>query len=90
MAQSKIQRAIAESTAKRHKQLFAGLRSDVRALLAAAAKETGELAIVVHFYSGPLETERFVVQKGRSITAEELETTGCEIGEDQLLLVRRE
>ena len=69
---AKIQRAIGSRASKPKRDDFVGLRQDVRDLVMAIIQQTPKVGIVVHFYSGDIETEKFSVGESRSITADGL------------------
>ena len=66
---------------------FVGLRSDVRTLLADMVAQTGGLALVLHFYEGDVETERFSPIPSVRATAEELRSERFVVTEDQIVLL---
>jgi hypothetical protein len=94
-SETKIRRALAQADRALRVQAlkgpadFQGLRPDLRDLLARVVNDTGELAIVVHFYGGSIETEKFPVQKGPLVPPGALRAGDSVLGEDQLFLVRR-
>lgn len=65
-SEAKIDRAISRSRASTGavRSGFSGLRADVATGILAAARDAGPLALVVHFYSGEVESERFAVAPG--------------------------
>jgi hypothetical protein len=65
-SEAKIDRAISRSRAspRAARSGFSGLRADVAAGILAVARDAGPLALVVHCYSGEVESERFAVTPG--------------------------
>ena len=64
-SRAKIERAVSQSLARADGRLsFSGLRADVAARITALAQAEGPLALVVHFYSGAVETEAVPVSPG--------------------------
>ena len=62
----KIDRAVSQATAKSEivQPAFSGLRADVAAGVVAVAQSEGSIALVVHWFSGDVETEGFAVSPG--------------------------
>ena len=89
-SQAKIERAIGDPEHRlRQRQPFVGLRPDIRSLLADIAEQYGELAIVIHFYSGNVEDEHITLQQGDHISPSDLRDAKRTIGEDTIVWVRR-
>lgn len=86
---AKIQRAIGSRATKSKRDDFVGLRQDVRDLVAAMVERTPRIGIVVHFYSGDIETEKFSVGESGSITAEGLRRGTESVAVDTLTWVER-
>lgn len=64
-SQAKVERAVAQASARPEpEQEFVGLRPDVRELLADVAEQVGALALVVHWYDGLIDTEKFEITPG--------------------------
>lgn len=80
----KIERAIADSLLKPKKE-FSGLRPDLRSQLAGLASQTGRLALVVHYYSGAIDTEEVPTSQKNVVSCEELQTEDDTVAEDVLV-----
>jgi hypothetical protein len=88
---AKIERAL-EQSAGHHKQLnqaFIALRPDVRQLLEDLSNRVGEVAVVVHWFSGLVEDERFTIKPIPAIESARLSAEEFPLNEDELLLIRR-
>jgi hypothetical protein len=84
-SKAKIDRAIG-SPARRLG--FAGLRPDLREMLAGVAERAGELAVVVHSYEGDPETERFELHAGPTMSPDGILNGEIPVSEDQIIWVR--
>lgn len=84
--EAKIQRAVADSLSKPAKD-FSGLRSDLRWSLGDLVSETRRAVIVIHFYSGNVETEEVSITEKKIITSEELQNNDESVKEDALIEV---
>ncbi len=88
--EAKIERAIGNPEHRlRQRQPFVGLRPDVRSLLADIVEQCGELAIVIHFYSGNVEDEHITLQQSDHISPSDLRDATRTIAEDTIVWVRR-
>lgn len=82
---AKIERAMASVAADAPPaQGFAGLRPDVRELLAQIAEAVGSLFVMVHWYDGDLEKEAFSIRDGPTITAAELRAATLPLRPDEM------
>lgn len=88
-SETKIERALAQAASKPPAETFVGLRPDLCALLAAVAEKVGELAVVVHWYDGEIETEKFGVRKGQTVTPESFRSGQPAMSEDQARFVKQ-
>jgi hypothetical protein len=86
-ALAQARRAAARSLAQQQ-QDFVGLRDDVRELLAGAAEESGELIVLIHFFDGQVETEKFEISGERVIDVQTLREGKPPIQENQLVHVQ--
>jgi hypothetical protein len=90
---ARVARAMAQATrahaTRADPEPWVGLEPMVRRLLAKVAEDVGELAVVAHFFSGGVETERYHVTVGPTISPKALETGQPPLEQDQLLFVKR-
>jgi hypothetical protein len=88
-SEAKVERAIAQAASKLdiNEQRFVGLRSDACELLATFAERVGALAIVVHWYDGPLDTEKFAVAAGARVEPAALHEGHMDLVRDVMVFV---
>jgi hypothetical protein len=83
-SEAKIERAIADSLSAPAKD-FSGLREDLRWSLCDLVSETKRAIIVVHFYSGNVETEEVPITEKKTVVCEDLQNNDEIIEEDALI-----
>lgn len=85
---TKIERALA-SSASTHRASFQypGYDERVRKLIAAFSEEYGEVLILVHFYSGDVDSERFMIRQRLELTPVAFREAQNPTDEDQLVAV---
>jgi hypothetical protein len=89
-SQAKIERAIASCSRRDlERDAFAGLRPDVRSLVADVAEQASELAIIVHWYSGDVETEKIALRRTHAISPADLRAADASIDLDELVWIRQ-
>jgi hypothetical protein len=66
---------------------FLGLRADIRDLLADFAQRLGDVIIVVHWYEGAVETEKFALSPIFRISPDQLRHPETQIPVDRLIQV---
>ena len=85
-SESKIARAVAQSKAHKRSQIaVAGIRGDVIEYLKSLCEAAGALAVVVHFYSGDVETEQVSLKHGQPCAYDEFSTRASGLLEDEVL-----
>ena len=94
-SKARIERAIAQSgtaykraASKARENDFEGIRPDLRDLLAGVAEAVGVLAIVVHFFDGPIEEEKFAIEQTGSVSPDSLRLGMDPLEVNQLLFVQ--
>lgn len=89
---SKIDRALAEIlTKRRHNSgLFSGLRPDVAAGILAVARANGPVAVIVHWYSGDVDSESFAVTSGPRYRGDDFLTAMSALPVDTLVWAERD
>ncbi len=87
-SKAKIERAMAQAASKAPAVTFSGLRPDLREGLADLVGKTRELAIVVHWYNGLVETEQVPIGEAESVDVEPFRSGQVPVQEDQLLFVQ--
>ncbi|MBX3202772.1 MAG: hypothetical protein KF850_39045 [Labilithrix sp.] len=86
---AKIERAIAaRHTSADGGRGLVGLRNDAREIIARIAEETGDVALLVHAYSGDIERETVCAAQGPVSTPDELRSGRTSIPEDLILWIR--
>jgi hypothetical protein len=89
-SQAKIDRAISDAErCLRPDAVRAGLRPDIRNLLADIAEQCGELAIVIHFYHGHITTEKLTLAASVTISPSDLRAGTTPILEDTIVWIGR-
>jgi hypothetical protein len=85
---AKIERALKDASHS-HRALssFVGLRADVRDLLAELVARHGEVAVVVHFYHGDVDAERFEPLPKAHWSVAEMRSSDNAIREDEIVLL---
>lgn len=81
---AKIERAIADSLSRATKD-FSGLRADLRRSLCDLVSETKRATLVIHFYSGNVETEEIPIKGKKIVTCEDLQNNDESVDEDVLI-----
>jgi hypothetical protein len=84
--EAKIERAITDSLSKPSKD-FSGLREDLRWSLCDLVSETKRAVIMIHFYSGNVETEEVPITEKKIVTCEDLQNNDESVEEDALIEV---
>jgi hypothetical protein len=86
-SESKIERALAEATSRAVRPEFAGLRPDVAEWLAATARESGPLAVIVHWYTGRTDRETVPIAGEQHVAAADLDQGVAAVDEDVVVWV---
>lgn len=88
-SKAKISRAIkqVESDSARAKKPLSGFRPDVVERAVAICRVTGNLAIVVHWYQGDVETESLRLRPVPKCNCDQLASRMQELREDEVLIV---
>lgn len=89
---AKVERAAQQAAAKPRfgGPAFTGLRDDIAEKLVAVTRETGSTALVVHWYNGDVETEKFMVSTGGRYQATSFSASAAQLPPDTLIWVDRE
>lgn len=89
-SEAKIQRAVEQSSASaanpKRNRARSGFRDDVIERLVALCHSAGSVAVVVHWYRGDVETERFAVRRVMPCGCDELFARAHALAEDELLV----
>jgi len=85
---AKIDRAVTQSAARHSASQpnWSGLRPDVVALLQRIGTRAGQVAVVVHWYEGGVETEGLSLKRLQSCSLDELALRASALSEDEALI----
>lgn len=87
-SEAKIQRAVTQSqSAHPGPSAWSGLRLDLVDALRLTCERAGALAVVVHWYNGDIESERFTLTNTRKCALDELPALAARFAEDEIVLV---
>lgn len=90
-SEAKISRALeqAVNNASKTNRATSGFRSDVLTGFEALCRAAGSVALLVHWYSGEVESERLPLGQPRRCTCDELAEQAQALGEDKVLIAAR-
>ena len=85
---AKIQRALDQAAASSAKlnRPTSGVRDDVTDCLGALCRAAGSVALLVHWYSGDLETERLTLHRAPPCESSALRSRAQHLAEDEILI----
>jgi hypothetical protein len=87
-SEAKIKGALEQAAVKESKtnRATSGFRSDVLSGIEALCRAAGSAALLVHWYSGDIESERFPLGQPRRCKCDELAAQAQSLVEDELLI----